>query len=40
LDGSKKDAFYAVSCHDHAGFWITTGDFLGWICHIISAYTA
>jgi len=22
------------------GFWITTGGLLGWVCHIISAYTA
>jgi TM2 domain-containing membrane protein YozV len=22
------------------GFWIGTGGFLGWICHIVSAYTA
>jgi len=22
------------------GFWIATGGILGWICHIISAYTA
>ena len=21
-------------------FWIGTGGFLGWICHIVSAYTA
>ena len=22
------------------GFWIGTGGFLGWICHIVAAYTA
>jgi TM2 domain-containing membrane protein YozV len=22
------------------GFWIGTGGLLGWVCHIISAYTA
>ena len=22
------------------GFWITTGGFLGWVCHLISSYTA
>lgn len=22
------------------GFWIGTGGLLGWICHVISAYTA
>ena len=22
------------------GFWIGTGGFLGWICHLIAAYTA
>jgi TM2 domain-containing membrane protein YozV len=22
------------------GFWIGTGGFLGWVCHLISAYTA
>jgi TM2 domain-containing membrane protein YozV len=22
------------------GLWIGTGGFLGWICHIVSAYTA
>jgi TM2 domain-containing membrane protein YozV len=22
------------------GFWIGTGGFLGWICHVIAAYTA
>ena len=22
------------------GFWITTGGLLGWVCHLISAYTA
>jgi TM2 domain-containing membrane protein YozV len=22
------------------GFWITTGGMLGWVCHLVSAYTA
>ena len=22
------------------GFWIGTGGFFGWVCHLISAYTA
>jgi TM2 domain-containing membrane protein YozV len=22
------------------GFWIGTGGFLGWICHLVAAYTA
>ncbi len=22
------------------GFWLGTGGFLGWVCHLISAYTA
>lgn len=22
------------------GFWIGTGGFLGWVCHLIAAYTA
>jgi TM2 domain-containing membrane protein YozV len=22
------------------GFWITTGGLLGWVCHLISAFTA
>lgn len=22
------------------GFWIGTGDLLGWVCHLIAAYTA
>ena len=22
------------------GFWITTGGLLGWVCHLIAAYTA
>ena len=22
------------------GFWIGTGGFLGWVCHLVSAYTA
>ena len=22
------------------GFWLGTGGFLGWVCHIVSAYTA
>jgi TM2 domain-containing membrane protein YozV len=22
------------------GFWITTGGLLGWVCHLVSAYTA
>jgi TM2 domain-containing membrane protein YozV len=22
------------------GFWLGTGGFLGWICHVIAAYTA
>lgn len=22
------------------GFWITTGGMLGWVCHLVAAYTA